>query len=63
LQGRAIAPVNLFVDTSVWSLAFRRDPPEERPEVDFLAHGLTMLTTDADFGRIARHHPLALWRG
>lgn len=134
--------MNVFVDTSVWSLAFRRDPPAPRPEVDFLAqslesgdqvfttglvlqellqgfsgprardllvtrlsalpllvpdrddhvhaadlrnrcrrkgvqigtidalfaqlcihHDLTMLSTDADFHRVARLHPLKLWRG
>ena len=27
LQGRALATLSLFVDTSVWSLAFRRDAP------------------------------------
>ena len=32
--------MNLFVDTSVWSLALRRDRPEERPEVPFLAQAL-----------------------
>jgi hypothetical protein len=28
--------VGLFVDTSVWSLAFRRDAPVQRPEVEVL---------------------------
>ncbi len=28
--------MNLFVDTSVWSLAFRRDAPANLPEVEFL---------------------------
>jgi predicted nucleic acid-binding protein len=32
--------VNLFVDTSVWSLALRRDRPEDRPEVERLARAL-----------------------
>ena len=32
--------MNLFVDTSVWSLALRRDPPEHRPEVERLARAL-----------------------
>jgi len=32
--------VNLFVDTSVWSLALRRDSPSARPEVAFLARAL-----------------------
>jgi hypothetical protein len=133
--------LNLLVDTSVWSLALRRDPPQERAEVAFLAraletgeqvfttglvlqellqgfhgararkrilerfsalpflvpdrrdhvdaadlrtacrrrgvqigtidallaqlcmrHALTMLTTDADFARVARVRPLELWR-
>jgi predicted nucleic acid-binding protein len=131
--------VNLFVDTSVWSLAWRRDAPAPVPEVRLLAaalegddtlfttglilqellqgfrgprakewiigrlsalpfivpdrddhvraaelrnlcrrkgvqigtidallaqlcihHGLKMLTTDADFRRVAKHAPLAL---
>lgn len=30
----------LFVDTSVWSLAFRRDTPEAKPEVNALADAL-----------------------
>lgn len=32
--------MNIFVDTSVWSLAFRRDSETRRPEVDFLAQAL-----------------------
>jgi predicted nucleic acid-binding protein len=32
--------VNWFVDTSVWSLALRRDRPEDRPEVERLARAL-----------------------
>jgi len=32
--------VNLFVDTSVWSLAFRRDAPLPCPEVTTLAQAL-----------------------
>jgi hypothetical protein len=32
--------VNLFVDTSVWSLALRRDRPQDRPEVERLARAL-----------------------
>jgi predicted nucleic acid-binding protein len=32
--------VNLFVDTSVWSLALRRDAPSEVPEVGVLAGAL-----------------------
>jgi predicted nucleic acid-binding protein len=32
--------VTLFVDTSVWSLALRRDPPVNAPEVDALAAAL-----------------------
>jgi predicted nucleic acid-binding protein len=132
--------LNLFVDTSVWSLALRRDRPSPEPHVAFLAealqtggavfttglvlqellqgfagprakehivqrfgvlpllvpsrddhiraaelrnrcrrrgwqigtidallaqlciaHDLVMLTTDADFGRIARTTPLRIW--
>ncbi|MDJ0976050.1 MAG: PIN domain-containing protein [Planctomycetota bacterium] len=32
--------MKLFVDTSVWSLAVRRDTPEARPEVDGLRRAL-----------------------
>ncbi len=32
----------LFVDTSVWSLAFRRDAPQDGAEVAALRHALTM---------------------
>jgi predicted nucleic acid-binding protein len=32
--------VNLLVDTSVWSLALRRDRPPNTPEVAMLAHAL-----------------------
>lgn len=31
----------LFVDTSVWSLAFRRDVPSDTPEIAVLRDGLT----------------------
>ncbi len=133
--------MTLFVDTSVWSLALRRDGPSDAPEVDALTaalrggelvvttgivlqellqgfngprardqiieqfaalplltpdrrdhigaaelrntcrregaqvgtidallaqlcirHGLQLLTTDSDFGRIAEHAPLRVWR-
>ena len=41
--------MSLFVDTSVWSLALRRDAPEAIPEVtaltEFLSAGETILTT------------------
>jgi predicted nucleic acid-binding protein len=41
--------VSLFVDTSVWSLAFRRDHAVERPEIALLVRaiesGETVLTT------------------
>jgi len=41
--------VNLLVDTSVWSLALRRDAPSEGPAVSFLRRALegaaTVLTT------------------
>lgn len=41
--------MTLFVDTSVWSLALRRDPPDARPEADALADairsGETVVTT------------------
>jgi len=29
--------MNVFVDTSVWSLALRRSPPSDAPEVELLA--------------------------
>lgn len=32
--------MTLFVDTSVWSLAFRRDRPDEAPQVDALRRAL-----------------------
>ena len=32
--------MTLFVDTSVWSLAFRRDRPSAAPEVRMLRHAL-----------------------
>ena len=32
--------MNLFVDTSVWSLALRRDPPARRPEIERLGRAL-----------------------
>ncbi len=32
--------MTLFVDTSVWSLAFRRDTPSETPEVKVLRNAL-----------------------
>ena len=32
--------MSLFVDTSVWSLALRRDPPEVTPEVAALGRAL-----------------------
>lgn len=133
--------MRLFVDTSVWSLAFRRDQPSAAPEVDTvrnaleggetivttglvlqellqgfagprarrdiidrftalpllspdrqdhiaaaelrnscrrggvqigtidallaqlcIRHELTMLTTDKDFGRVAKHSTLRVWR-
>ena len=41
--------MSLFVDTSVWSLAFRRDRAAPAPEVDVLRHALdggeTIVTT------------------
>jgi len=32
--------MNLFVDTSVWSLALRRDAPPDRPEIEVLKSAL-----------------------
>jgi predicted nucleic acid-binding protein len=41
--------LSLFVDTSVWSLAFRRDAPSSSPEVGALIQGIengqTIVTT------------------
>src|SRR6202140_3937551 len=49
LQGRAHPAVSLFVDTSVWSRALRRDVPASDPEVRELVRaietGETLLTT------------------
>jgi len=49
LQGGAFARLSLFVDTSVWSLAFRRDNPASVAEVRLLVRaiesGETILTT------------------
>lgn len=40
LQARAWAALKVFVDTSVWSLALRRDRPPAIPEVLFLGRAL-----------------------
>ena len=40
LQGRAVPRVNLFVDTSVWSLALRRDERSDEPSVERLREAL-----------------------
>jgi predicted nucleic acid-binding protein len=49
LQGRAFTVVTLFVDTSVWSLAFRRDALSDASEVLALRQALggsdTVVTT------------------
>jgi len=49
LQKGPIAPVNVLVDTSVWSLALRRDTPPELKEVVILTRCLqrqdTLYTT------------------
>src|SRR4029453_9657473 len=49
LQGRALSPVTLFVDTSVWSLAFRPDQVSTAPQVrvlrDALEGGETIVVT------------------
>lgn len=45
--------MTLFVDTSVWSLAFRRDTPNDGPEVSALTRALeggeTLVTTGIVF--------------
>ena len=49
LQGRALTFVNLLVDTSVWSLAFRRDAPAAVAEMLALKRAIesgdTLVTT------------------
>ena len=40
LQGGALTRLSLLVDTSVWSLALRRDSPPPLPEVDELRRAL-----------------------
>ena len=49
LQGRALTRLSLFVDTSVWSLAFRRDMPasasERRELVRAIEAGEELVTT------------------
>ena len=40
LQGGTFAAVTLFVDTSVWSLALRRDATTNEPEVEALKDAL-----------------------
>lgn len=40
LQGRTRSRLSLFVDTSVWSLALRRDRPPDVPEVETLTRVL-----------------------
>jgi predicted nucleic acid-binding protein len=49
LQGGTVARLSLFIDTSVWSLALRRDMPASSREVEVLIRaiesGETLLTT------------------
>jgi len=40
LQGGAVSRLSLFVDTSIWSLALRRDVPADTPEVAELRRAL-----------------------
>ena len=58
--------MTLFVDTSVWLLAFRRDGVQIGTIDALLAqlcirHGLTLLTSDHDFVLAAAHCPLRVW--
>jgi predicted nucleic acid-binding protein len=62
--------LSLSVDTSVCSLALRRDRPPDVPEVGTIdailaqlciRYELRLLTTDADFARIAEHEPPERW--
>ena len=49
LQGRTLAPLSLFVDTSVWSLTFRRAAPvssnERRELIRAIEAGEELVTT------------------
>jgi hypothetical protein len=65
--------VALFVDTSVWSLALRRDGDSTAPEVQALRRaleggeivvttGLVLLTTDRDSVLAAGHCTLQVWK-
>ena len=64
--------MTFLVDTSVWSLALRRDIESSAPEVRALhdalliqlcvRHDLTLLTTDKDFISAAKHTPLRVWQ-
>jgi predicted nucleic acid-binding protein len=62
--------MTLFVDTSVWSLALRRDAPRKGLQIGTidallaqlcLRHGLLMLTTDQDFHLASAHIGLRVW--
>lgn len=64
--------MTLLVDTSVWSLALRRDVEASEPQARHLRdalfgsevcirHDLILLTTDKDFTHAARHCPLRVW--
>lgn len=64
--------MTIFVDTSVWSLALRRDRLPDVPEIRLLRDALlaqlcirrklTMRTTDRDFASIASVMPLTIWQ-
>jgi predicted nucleic acid-binding protein len=45
--------VTLFVDTSVWSLALRRDGRAQSPEVELLRQALDLTARDAIIERFA----------
>jgi len=62
--------VSLLVDTSVWSLALRNRCRRTGIQVGTidallaalcLRHRLSLLTTDADFRRVAEVAPLSVW--
>jgi len=65
LQGRTQPLKTLLVDTSVWSLAFRRDTPPDVPHAAGLRTtcrqgGVQIGTIDALIAQLAIHHGLTL---
>ena len=60
--------MTLLVDTSVWSLAFRRDGEQRAAQVAALItqlcirHDLILLTMDGDVASAATHYDLKVWK-